>query len=76
MNPQSRMVIFAVTLFLGLAPARAAGDLPTWKAVDEPWGAWNEVQFTDSQKAYHSLWCHYTECGSKSKAKTAALYLF
>jgi hypothetical protein len=66
MNPKSRMVIFAVTLLLGALSAHAV-ELPKWAPADEGWGAWNNLQFADSQGKFHNLWCHYKKCGRQAK---------
>lgn len=73
------LAVLAATLCLNgavvAAPTPAAKpELPKWQPVEEGWGAWVAVEFTDAAGKYHSLRCHWSECGQKAKPGTVNLY--
>ncbi|MDD5656410.1 MAG: hypothetical protein PHF00_04050 [Elusimicrobia bacterium] len=77
MNPRARMVAVLAFSLLAFAipPARAAAEktvstlaLPTWKAVDEPWGAWREITFRDSGGVSRSLWYRASDRARSEKS--------
>lgn len=72
-RPPLGSLMFILAFFLAAQASAAA--LPKWEPVDEGWGAWNELMFTDSKGKPHDLWCHYKECGRNNAAKSAALYI-